>query len=76
VAFVHDEIIVEIVEGGAHEGLIELERLMAEGANMYLHRVPVHTEGVCMRRWSKNAELAYDLDGRVIPWDKKAEGSP
>jgi hypothetical protein len=49
---------------------------MAEGANMYLHRVPVHTEGVCMRRWSKNAELVYDLDGRVIPWDKKAEGSP
>ena len=76
VAFVHDEIIVEIVEGVAHEGLIELERLMTEGANMYLHRVPVHTEGVCMRRWSKKAELAYGLDGRVIPWDKKAEGSP
>jgi hypothetical protein len=71
VAFVHDEIIVEISEAGAHEGLIELERIMTEGANKYLHRVPVHTEGVCMRRWSKKAELAYGADGRVIPWDTK-----
>jgi DNA polymerase I-like protein with 3'-5' exonuclease and polymerase domains len=69
VAFVHDEIICEGPEASAHEALGELEALMQRGANTYLSRVPAKTEGVCMRRWSKNAKLLRDATGRVIPWD-------
>ena len=66
VAFVHDEIICE-GPGDPTTPLHELETLMCEGANSYLHRVPTHTEGVAMSRWSKGAKLLTSGD-RVLVW--------
>jgi len=66
VAFVHDEIICE-GPGDPTEPLHELERLMCEGANTYLYRVPTHTEGVAMSHWSKRAKLLTEGD-RVLIW--------
>jgi DNA polymerase I-like protein with 3'-5' exonuclease and polymerase domains len=68
VAFVHDEIIMEIEEERCHEGAMELGRLMRAGADLYLGRVPVRLEPLAMRLWSKKAEPVYK-DGRLIPWE-------
>lgn len=71
VNFVHDEIIVEVPEDRAHEALAELERLMVEGANVYLADVPVKVEGKLMSYWSKYAKR-IEKNGRVVPWPQAA----
>ncbi len=68
VNFVHDELILEVPEDTAHECLLELERLMVEGASPWLPDVPPKVEGVLMTRWSKQAKR-LERDGRVIPWE-------
>lgn len=74
VGFIHDEIIIEVEEERASEALMELERVMGEGANVYLHKVPVKVEGVLMRLWSKSAERIVDKEtGRVLPWSPDEE---
>ncbi len=72
VAFVHDEIIAECEEAKASRAAIELGRLMIEGANKYLGRVPVRIEPQIMRLWSKSAEPTYDASGALIPWEAPA----
>jgi DNA polymerase-1 len=68
VAFVHDEIIAEVEEGRCDPAARELARLMAEGANVYLAKVPITLDPLAMRVWSKNAEKVLDANGRIIPW--------
>jgi DNA polymerase-1 len=72
VAFVHDELIVEVDEGPtAHDAAQELARLMVEGANVYLPDVPIplsKMEPLLMRRWAKAAVSTFDANGRLIPW--------
>jgi hypothetical protein len=70
VAFVHDEIIAECPDDATMPAAAaELGRLMKEGANMYLGKVPVRLEPLAMRMWSKSAEPTYGEDGRLIPWE-------
>lgn len=71
VNFVHDEIILECEEERGHEALAELQRLMCEGANVYLADVPVKTDGKLMKFWSKYAKR-LEKDGRVVPWPQAA----
>jgi DNA polymerase I-like protein with 3'-5' exonuclease and polymerase domains len=69
VAFIHDEVIAECADDHrAAPAAKELGRLMCEGANKYLHRVPVRTEPLIMRVWSKSAEPVYAEDGSLRPW--------
>lgn len=68
VAFVHDEIILESAVDTAAEAAIELGRVMTEGANIYLGRVPVRLKPQLMTVWSKKAEPVYDTAGRLVPW--------
>lgn len=75
VAFIHDEIILETPDGPDASAVAkELGRLMCEAANeRFLAKVPVRTEPLLMRLWSKNAEPVYDEDGRtLLPWVPKA----
>jgi DNA polymerase-1 len=70
VAFVHDEIIAECPDDERMPAAAaELGRLMIEGANMYLGKVPVRLTPLAMRAWSKSAEPTYDADGQLIPWE-------
>ena len=69
VNFVHDEIIIETPESGAHEAAEELAKLMVEGASVLLPDVPPKAEPLLMRRWSKQAKPLYDERGRLVPWD-------
>jgi DNA polymerase-1 len=68
VAFVHDEIIAECTHARAPAAAKELGRLMCEGANIYLSKVPVRTLPLVMTVWSKSAEPRYDADGELLPW--------
>jgi hypothetical protein len=72
VAFVHDEIIVEVDDAPvASDAARELARLMIEGANRYLPDVPIplaKMEPVLMRRWDKGAKPGF-RDGRLVPWE-------
>lgn len=72
VAFVHDEIILEVDDNErAHDAAYELARLMAEAANVFLPDVPIplsKLKPLLMRRWSKNAKPVHDTNGRLIPW--------
>jgi DNA polymerase I-like protein with 3'-5' exonuclease and polymerase domains len=68
VAFVHDEIIAEAPIAQAPAAAVELGRLMVEGANKYLGKVPVRVIPQIMRYWSKGAEPVYAEDGTLLPW--------
>lgn len=75
VLFIHDEVIAEAPEARASAAAKELGRLMCEAANaVYLAKVPVRTEPLVMRCWSKSAEPLYAVgipgvpDGDLLPW--------
>jgi DNA polymerase I-like protein with 3'-5' exonuclease and polymerase domains len=68
VAFVHDEIICESAIDRAPAAAKELGKVMCEGANIYLSKVPVRAEPLVMTVWSKSAEPTYDEKGALIPW--------
>jgi DNA polymerase I-like protein with 3'-5' exonuclease and polymerase domains len=74
VAFVHDEVICEAPQECAPEAAVELGRLMVEGANKYLTRVPAKVKPLVMKMWSKNAEPVFDLNGRLLPWTADGHG--
>lgn len=75
--FVHDQFLLSCPEDRAEEGAAELARLMTTGMPAALcPDVPLRTEPVICRRWSKAAEPVI-VGGRVIPWDdymRKIEG--
>jgi DNA polymerase I-like protein with 3'-5' exonuclease and polymerase domains len=75
VAFVHDEIIAEAPIARAAAAAVELGRLMVEGANLYLSRVPVRVVPQVMTLWSKNAEPVYDAEGALLPWSPPEKGN-
>ena len=66
VIFLHDEIIMESPEEGAHEALMRLKELMVAGMREYTPDVQIRTEGALMRRWYKSAETVV-VNGRVVP---------
>ena len=75
VAFIHDEIIAEAPDDArAAQAAAELGRLMCEGANAYLSKVPVRVAPLIMRVWSKSAEPTY-REGKLIPWEPEKKAS-
>lgn len=69
VNFIHDQFLVECDEDKAHEAVMELVRLMVEGASVYLPDVPpTVSKPVVARRWSKKAKQVW-ADGKLVPWD-------
>jgi len=71
VAFIHDELLLEVPLARAHEAGEALADKMEEGANVYLPDVPIpraKLKPTAMLRWSKEAKPVYDSNGRLIPW--------
>ena len=69
VVHIHDENIAEDKDDDTvHEAAWELAGLMDRAANEYLVDVPMKTDPVVMRRWSKEA-FALSRNGRLVPWD-------
>ena len=75
VNFIHDQLLIEALEAKAHGAAIETQRLMNLAGAEMLPDVPVKTEPILARRWSKNAkEVTADgtrlRDGGVlVPWE-------
>ena len=82
VNYVHDEFILECPEERAHEAVMELQRLMVEGAAPYLPDVPpTVSKPIVARCWSKKAQQVWEIGkpgnkhkpandtDRLVPWD-------
>lgn len=72
VAFVHDEVLVELPdEGGyvAEAKVLRVEEIMRSAmAQVLVGDIPVGCEAALSRRWSKKAKLIVK-DGKVFPWE-------
>ncbi len=66
--FVHDEIIIEVLEERAHDAAMELAAVMVEIAQPWLPDVPLRASAALMRRWYKDAEAVF-VDGKLVPWE-------
>ena len=70
VAFIHDELLVEVPDEPARADAAarELSRLMVEGARKFLPDVTPKAPPTLQRAWSKDAKALYDAQGRLVPW--------
>ena len=71
VAFIHDELLVEVPEG-IEERTAAADRLaevMVEAMKIYIPDVKVEAEPAAMRRWYKGAEEVRDEEGRLLCWE-------
>lgn len=68
VAFVHDELILEVPTDIAHEASMRLRDVMCEQMARYIPDIPIEAEPALMTRWLKAAEPKYEA-GRLVPWD-------
>lgn len=70
VAFIYDELLIEVPEEKAHEAALELQRLMIEGMRTFTPDVLAKVEIDMMYHWSKAAKAVYE-NGRLVPFDKE-----
>ena len=68
VAFIHDELLVEVPIELAHECAMEIERLMVMAAQEVCPDVPFAAEAALMTFWNKAASPKF-VDGRLVPDD-------
>jgi DNA polymerase-1 len=68
VAFIHDEIIMEVEESQAHAAALELSEVMEREFNHFVPDCPTQAEPTIMRWWSKKAVPVWTDDGRLVPW--------
>ena len=68
VAFIHDELILEVPAWNAHWASERLAEVMCSAMQEWLPSVPVIAEPALMTRWWKAAEAVYDENGFLIPW--------
>lgn len=78
-AFVHDELILEIPIGPyTHEACMELKKIMEDAlvAGMPDMAKAVQANPAVMFRWNKDAKSVYDSRKRLVPWDLVSEWGP
>ena len=68
VAFIHDEVLLEMPEEGMHERVLNAQRIMREAMAEVIPDVRIGTEAVAMYHWCKEAETLYDEEGRLKVW--------
>ena len=71
VAFIHDELLVEVPEGVEERTAAanRLAEVMVEAMKVYIPDVKIEAEPAAMRRWYKGAEEARDEEGRLLCWE-------
>ncbi len=65
---IHDEILTEGPEQGAHEAAMRLQWLMESALSVMTPDLNTEAEPALMRRWSKGAKTVFE-DGCLIPWE-------
>ena len=71
VAFIHDELLVEVPES-IEERTAAADRLaevMVEAMKVYIPDVKIDAEPAAMRRWYKGAEEFRDEEGKLLCWE-------
>jgi DNA polymerase I-like protein with 3'-5' exonuclease and polymerase domains len=72
VAFVHDEVLVEIPKRCDLEVTAnEIDRILCESMEEFTGNVPVTCEFALSDRWSKQAEAVFDESGRLQVWSPR-----
>lgn len=71
VAFVHDELILEVPEAQAPEAAERLREVMVGAMQAYTPDVKITASPVLMRYWSKEAEELRDDKGRLLAWPQE-----
>jgi len=69
VLFLHDEIIVEVLEDVASDAAHRISELMVAAASDWCPDVPHAAEPTLMRRWDKRAEPVFDAAGKLLVWE-------
>ncbi|MBN1672937.1 MAG: hypothetical protein JXR37_17965 [Kiritimatiellae bacterium] len=70
VAFIHDEVLIEIPEGLDYLPVATaVEQIMVGAMRRVCPDVKITVELAVMRRWRKDAEAAYDGSGRLIAFE-------
>lgn len=72
VNYVHDELIIESPEEGAHEAVMELQKIMVDSMSLLTPDIPPGVDGAIARRWYKGAEAVWE-NGRLVPWEPNAK---
>lgn len=73
--FIHDELLTEVREDMADEVAQTISKLMVQAGRDILPFMKMVAEPCLMRRWSKDAEPAFDDNGKLIPWEDAQEGA-
>lgn len=72
VAFIHDEILIELPDDEyAHDRAQEVQRFMAGAMQRIMSQVPIKTNAVLMRRWMKDIDPTFDGNGRLVVTEEK-----
>ncbi len=70
VAFVHDEVVIELPEDADHAAEARrVEAIMNRAMERVTGDVPVACEYALSWRWSKQAKAVFDAEGRLVPWE-------
>lgn len=71
VVFIHDEILLEVIESRAHEAAMRVVEIMEREMVRVTPNVPSRASPALSRNWIKAAEAAYDDAGRLVPWEDR-----
>jgi DNA polymerase-1 len=71
-AFIHDELIAELVESRAHEAAERMAEIMRTEMRRYTPDVRIDAEPCLMRHWYKDAKTIRDENGRLLVWEPAA----
>lgn len=70
IAFIHDEIILEVPEHlpAARLAAARMSEVMVAEMARFCPDIPIHADAHLMIRWEKSAEPVFDENGELIPW--------
>ncbi|TXH59209.1 MAG: hypothetical protein E6Q97_00355 [Desulfurellales bacterium] len=73
VAFVHDEIMLEVPyenrrDDRPHRAALEVQKHISDAAAIWTPDVPNRSSSAAMRRWYKGAKAKYTKQGLLRPW--------
>lgn len=67
VAFIHDEILLEVPVKKAHDHAHRAAEIMVEAMKVVMTDVKVRAEPALMLHWDKRADAVYE-GGKLVPW--------
>lgn len=66
-AFIHDEILLEVPVKKAHDHAHRAAEIMVEAMKVVMTDVKVRAEPALMLHWDKRADAVYE-GGKLVPW--------